>query len=168
MMKSSTCDLVLKSKLSNFTPDSEITHTPSHADPSSVPTRTPSNTDSFEGLSTQPAATVCMIPNNRGTVDALRVTSVENMLKSELALVNEQIQRAKQRRTDFTKEELKAKLQEFVPSEVVDDLPSQDLSLEKSSSKSVKSEIVRSYSQRSSPKTRDNRALSWQQTTLYE
>ena len=67
------------------------------------------DTESCEGLSTrmsthpQPAA-----------VFNVQMSQVQSKLESELKEIEEQIQKAR-RRKSFTKEELQAKLQEFVP-----------------------------------------------------
>jgi len=162
MSKSVTCD-VLKSKLGDFCPQ----EAPTTAAPSSVPTRTPSNrgelsrsaealtdieinTESCEGLTRmsthpQPAAAF--------NVD---MSPQVSKLESELQEIEDQIQKAR-RRKSFTKEELQAKLQEFVPRSSVNktilveqgsssslELPSENIDI--SDLKESKSDIVRSKS----------------------
>lgn len=146
MSKSVTCD-VLKSKLGDFCPQ----EAPTTVAPSSVPTRTPSNTESCEGLNTrmsthpQPAAAF-----------NVQMSQVQSKLESELQEIEEQIQKAR-RRKSFTKEELQAKLQEFVPRSSINksilveqgsssslELPSENIDI--SDLKESKSDIVRSKS----------------------
>jgi len=106
MAKSFTCD-VLKSKLGDFIPQ----ETPTTATPSSVPTRTPSNPESREGLSTR----MSTHPQPAASAFNKQKSQVQSNLESELKEIEERIQRARGQRRSFTKEELTAKLQEFVP-----------------------------------------------------
>jgi len=172
MSKSVTCD-VLKSKLGDFCPQ----EAPTTVAPSSVPTRTPSNTESCEGLSTrmsthpQPAAAF-----------NVHMSQVQSKLESELKEIEEQIQKAR-RRKSFTKEELQAKLQEFVPhasnkskylveqgSSSSLELPSENIDI--IDLKESKSDIVRSRSSianESQPSISHQRSNTWQlKATLYE
>jgi len=171
MSKSATCDVLLKSRLEDFIPD-EVA--------SEIPTSTPSVSN--RSAISEEGTTTHHINSSAVSISTLQLElqKVENQLKSELMKVEEKIETVKNRKS-FTKEELKAKLSEFIPeavakddalecrSEISDSMPSAP-SLEEI--RSVKSDCPRrriSQKKKDLPPVNHQRSNTWQfKSTLYE
>jgi len=171
MSKSATCDVLLKSRLEDFIPD-EVA--------SEVPTCTPSISNL--SITSEEGTTTHHINSSAVSISTLQLElqKVENQLKSELKKVEEKIETVKNRKS-FTKEELKAKLSEFIPeavakdvalecrSEISDSMPSAP-SLEEILS--VKSDCPRrriSQKKKNLPPVNHRLSNTWQlRATLYE